>query len=532
MVLIGLDGATFHVLDPLMKDGVMPFLRDFVKSGVRAELNSVIPPITPPAWTSLVTGRNPGAHGVFDFFQKEAGSAHIRFTTSQDVRCETLWSMASRHGARVTTLNFPLMMPPPAINGNVISGGWITWRQLRLGCHPEGLYDKIKALPGFNPKNLALDMSHEAKALEGCREEDYEPWVRLHIQREQLWGGILEFLMEEDPSDLTALLFDGVDKIQHLCWRFISPDSENLPLSSWEGRIRELCLEYFSKLDGLLRRIVELAGADATVLMASDHGFGAQRETFFVNAWLEKNGYLKWAGQKEGGGYDASGILGMSQLAKHVYMIDWNETCAYASTPSSNGIHIVRAAESGQKGVKDSEYESFREALKEKLYTIAGPGGGAPVVKHVFTREEAFQGPTMNDAPDLTLVLRDGGLVSILPSHEVVKVREKPSGTHRREGVFMAKGPGISEGLTSAPLSILDVMPVALYSLGIPIPEEIEGRFPQEIFDPKVLKQRPPVIAGHALSTLSAETEEEQVFFDAESEAKMADLLKSLGYME
>jgi predicted AlkP superfamily phosphohydrolase/phosphomutase len=337
--------------------------------------------------------------------------------------------------------------------------------------------------------------------------------------------------MEQDPSDLTALLFDGVDKIQHLCWRFISPDSENLALSSWEGRMRELCLEYFSKLDLLIQKIVHLAGSEATVIMASDHGFGAQRETFFVNAWLEKNGYLRWAGHKEGG-YDTSGVLGMSQLAKHVYMIDWNETYAYASTPSSNGIHIVRAEEPGQKGVKDSEYESFREALKEKLYTIAGPDGGAPVVKRVFTREEAFRGPTMYDAPDLTLVLRDGGLVSILPSHEVVKVREKPSGTHRREGVFMAKGPGIFEGLRSAPLSILDVMPVALYGLGIPIPEEIEGRFPQEIFDPRVLKQRPPVISGHSRSTLSAETEQEQVFFDAESEAKMADLLRSLGYME
>lgn len=530
-LLIGLDGATFHVLDSLMNKGIMPFLRDFVGTGFRAELNSVIPPITPPAWTSLVTGRSPGYHGVFDFFQKEPGSPHIRFTTSQDIKCETLWSMASRHGVSVNTLNFPLMLPPPAVNGNIISGGWLTWRQLRLGCYPDNLYDRIKSVPGFNPKDLAMDMGHEAKALEGCREEEYEPWIRLHIGREQLWVRLLEFLMEQNPSDLVGILFDGTDKIQHLCWRFVSPEDEQEDPSPWEDRIRRLCLEYFSSLDSLLSRTVNLAGSDATVIIASDHGFGPQRSTFFVNAWLEKNGYLKWASDQRGG-YDPDGILGMNQLAKHVYLIDWSRTLAYASTPSSNGIHIVRAKRPDQKGVMDSDYQGFRKELTEGLYKLTDPGTGEPLVQSVISREEAFKGPSMNDAPDLTLVLRDGGLVSILPSDAVVRVRENPSGTHRKEGVFMARGPGIREGVTSDALSILDVMPTLLYSLGIQIPEEMEGRFPQELFDPMHLKLHPPVISGHSEPPSSNKTLEEQVFFDAESEEKMAALLRALGYIE
>ncbi len=213
-VLIGLDGATFSVLDPLMDEGVMPFLKQFTASGARAELRSVIPPLTPPAWTSLMTGRSPGQHGVFDFFRKDApDNHHIRFMTSRDVGCETIWATVDRHGMRATVLNFPLTFPPPPINGNVVSGGWLPWRQLRLGCHPADLYDRLKALPGFNPRELAMDMTHEEKVLEGCRQDEYEGWITLHIRRERQWFNVLRYLMQEDPTELTAILFDGVDKL-------------------------------------------------------------------------------------------------------------------------------------------------------------------------------------------------------------------------------------------------------------------------------------------------------------------------------
>ena len=107
-LLLGLDGATFTVLEPLMRDGVMPFLKGFVAGGVSGELQSVIPALTPPAWTSLTTGRSPGHHGILDFFCKESPeSHHIRIATSRDVHAETIWSLADRHGLRATALNFP-----------------------------------------------------------------------------------------------------------------------------------------------------------------------------------------------------------------------------------------------------------------------------------------------------------------------------------------------------------------------------------------------------------------------------------------
>src|SRR6516164_6467463 len=120
-VLIGLDGATFDVLDHYVEGGVMPFLGELSERGTRGVLRSIMPPLTPPAWTSLVTGKLPGQHGIFDFFQKEeAGSIYFSFARSQEVRSETIWTLASEQDRRIISLNFPLTFPPPPVNGAVV----------------------------------------------------------------------------------------------------------------------------------------------------------------------------------------------------------------------------------------------------------------------------------------------------------------------------------------------------------------------------------------------------------------------------
>jgi predicted AlkP superfamily phosphohydrolase/phosphomutase len=296
VVLIGLDGATFSVLDPMVNRGVMPYLGRFLAEGVRADLRTIVPPLTPPAWTSLTTGRSPGYHGVFDFFRMESPeSRHIRFSNSHDVSVPTIWDLASAAGRSVTALNFPLMFPPPKVSGHVVPG-WVPWRQLRLACHPEGLFDRLRSLPGFEPRELAMDIKLEERATEGCSEaEEYAPWIEFHTRREGHWSEIFRYLWETQPSELTAVLFDGVDKLQHLCWRFIDTDGATGWTSEWERRAHELCLAYFRHLDGILERICAMAGPQATVIIASDHGFGPTRQVFHVNAWLERHGYLAWS---------------------------------------------------------------------------------------------------------------------------------------------------------------------------------------------------------------------------------------------
>ena len=201
-LLIGLDGATFTVLDPYMERGVMPFLAELSARGTRAVLRSIMPPLTPPAWTSLVTGKHPGQHGIFDFFQKEEpGSVYFSFASSQEVRSATIWTLASEQDRRIISLNFPLMFPPPPVEGAVVPGGMMPWRQLRLGCHPPGLFERLQQIPGFNPREM-LDMELEIKAIDGCPDDEFADFVELHIRREQHWADVLRHLMESDPADL------------------------------------------------------------------------------------------------------------------------------------------------------------------------------------------------------------------------------------------------------------------------------------------------------------------------------------------
>jgi len=530
-VLIGLDGATFTILDPLMQRGVLPFLQRFAASGVRATLHSVIPPLTPPAWTSLVTGRSPGLHGVFDFFLRDsADSQHIRFATSQDVDAETIWSVADRHGLRTTVLNFPLMFPPPQISGYVVPG-WMPWRQLRLGCHPPNLYDRLKALSGFNARELAMDMELEEKAIEGCQPDEYVEWIEFYTRREQQWLRVLRALMLEEPCQLTAVLFDGMDKLQHLCWRFLEPARPDESMSPKARTIRQLVLEYYRQLDRALCEIVSLAGPDATVVLASDHGFGPQNTTFFINTWLQQHGYLAWADGQAPLASDTKSV-GIGQLARHIHLLDWERTTAYVPTPSGNGIHIVVAGQGSEHGVAPAEYERFRSQLAQELRDFTAPASGERVVSEIWFREDAFAGPSMELAPDLTVLLADGGQVSILASDEPFKLRPEVRGAHRLEGVFIADGPALRTGEQLAPLSILDMAPLLLHSLGLPIPDDMEGRVPTEALEPAALLAQPVRTVSQPGAAATPPQTWSGPVMDEEDEAEMLRRLRALGYVQ
>jgi predicted AlkP superfamily phosphohydrolase/phosphomutase len=536
-LLIGVDGATFTVLDPYMERGVMPFLGGLVKRGTRASLRSVMPPLTPPAWTSLMTGKRPGQHGVFDFFQKEEpDSVYFHFASSQDIGSATIWSLASDQGRRVISVNFPLMFPPPAVDGWIVPGGMMPWRQLRLGCHPPGLFDRLKALPGFKPKQM-LDMELEVKAIEGCPDDEYAQWVESHIQREQRWAEVARHLVREHRAELIGVMFDGVDKLQHLCWRFIDPACRPARPSEWEREMIERCERYFNTLDAMIADLIALAGPEATVILASDHGFGATREVFHVNSWLERQGYLSWADRSNGDadrdGTDRDGTeLGFAEMTRHVHAVDWTRTLAYAATASSQGINIVSRIPGTDEPLPEDARRKLAEELAEGLRAVRRPDDERPLVDEVWSREEAFSGPYEELGPDVSLILADGGTISILPSETLVTRREELRGHHRWEGIFIATGPGIRAGAEVDELSIVDVAPLVLHRLGLAVPDDMAGRIPIEVLEEEELDRRPPRQAAAAAASSRPADRPAELDLDPDEEAEVLERLRALGYVE
>jgi predicted AlkP superfamily phosphohydrolase/phosphomutase len=529
-LLVGLDGATFTVLDPLMAEGVMPALSEIVERGVRAPLASTPNPLTPPAWTSLVTGRTPGHHGIFDFIRSEGGAGGVYFTlnTSYDVRCETIWSIASRHGRSVTALNFPVSAPPQPVNGYVVPG-FVPWKHLRRAVHPPGFYETLKAIPGFNVRELTIDMNQELKSIQWLPADEYEPWITWHIRRERQWFGIARAVLSQTPTDLLAVLFDGVDKLEHLCWRYLDPSLFPARPTAEEARIRALCLEYFREVDGFIRDLVALAGPDARVFLASDHGFGATSEVFYANVWLERQGYLTWA---DSASQDDLGRMAADRIKSHVVGIDWARTTAYALTPSSNGIHIRTAAKAGEPGVPPAEYEAVRRRLIAELGALRHPRTGARLIRKVMTREEAFPGPAGDRAPDLTLVLEDYGFLSVLNADDIVKARPEPSGTHRPDGIFVAAGPGIAAGRALDGASIVDVAPTLLHSLGLEVPEDLEGRVLPGCYEDAFLARHPVASGPPTLAPDETLDPARGGLMSGDDEEKVMARLRGLGYIE
>jgi predicted AlkP superfamily phosphohydrolase/phosphomutase len=529
VLFIGLDGATFSVLDHVTSDQpgvgvIMPFLRRLMSEGARAILRSTPNPLTPPAWVSIMTGRTPGHHGIFDFIRVEESGSKVFFTLndSRNVRTETIWSIASRQERSIVALNFPLTAPPRRIRGSMVPG-FVPWKHLRRNSTPSDLYTRLSNLPGFDPKSLAWDFDREKQAVEMLDEVDAESWVSYHLPREHQWYRIAQYLLSTDQPDFMAVLFDGVDKIQHQAWAFLDPNLISSDPNPWQLRMRELCLDYFRALDRYIEGLVNEAGPDAHVFMASDHGFTATTEVLRINSFLHQKGYLSWANREQSDGE-------RRREASNFANVDWDKTLAYCRTPSSNGITIRVAPSPGEPGIAPSEYVSFRERLIADLESLRDERTGERIIKDILKREDWFPGSAMDDAPDLTLVLRDHGFVSIRNLEPVVMERPFPAGTHHPDGIFLAFGPGIRPGANLQSRAIVDVAPALLYGLDLPIPEDFEGEVPEELFTADYLRAHPIKKGPATRPVQDGETKAEEMGED--EKAKIIEQLKMLGYME
>jgi predicted AlkP superfamily phosphohydrolase/phosphomutase len=527
--LIGLDGATFDVLEPLFQDGTMPFLASLRDRSACGPLASTPHPISPAAWASAITGQKPGRHGVFDFVRLDHGNSRPAYTlvTSADLRCASIFEIASCHGRRVTALNFPCMFPPPRVNGVVVPG-YVPWSYLGRAVHPRQIFPRLKDEAGLDLRLLAVDWDVERRAIQGLPEDELARWAELHVIREEQWFRMARFLIEEYPSDLTAVVFDGVDRIQHLCLHLLQPSAEDVSRAA--ERARAACIRYFRRLDEYLAELVALAGPDAYVLVVSDHG--AQRagdRIFYVNVWLEQQGYLRWA---DGVPVDQGGRLAMDGNTESTVLFDWAATTAAALTSSSNAIIIRQARHPGDPGVPPDQYVTFRDRLAAQLLQAADPETGERIVERVLVRDEAFKGAACADAPDLTLELRSPGFISVLRAGATVRPRPAPYGTHHPTGIFMLAGPGVRPTRSLSGLSVADVAPSVLHALGLPIPQDMDGTATLAAYEPSHLEwhspRRPQVLVGVGRANGAGPAEE----YDPAAEADVMDRLRLLGYLE
>lgn len=487
-LFFGMDGSTFTILDELTKgdDPVMPFLATYYDKGSRAILGSTANPLTPPAWVSLMTGRNPGHHGLYDFLSSKEvnGELYTELSNATDCRCEMIWSIASRQGKKVAALNLPFTAPPPRDLNGIVLPGFVPWKHLRRNTHPRDFYKQLKSdLPEFDPKQLAWDFEHEEKSVQAQGDDQRKEWVVYHLARDEQWFNVAKYVIDEEAPDLMAVMFDGTDKLQHQVWQYIDPALDHENVSDYHKEMREISLQYFRNVDRYIRELSEKVGPDAQIYLASDHGFTGQKQAFYVNSFLHQAGYLQYRSDEE--------IAELQSKSQFLTPVDITKSLAYCRTPSSNGIFIRVAGKDGDIGVQPDQYEAFRDKLITDLLAVTNPDTGEQVVSAVRKREDIFAGAAEKQAPDLTLTLSDHGFVSNKKTDMAVRSFDELVGTHHPDGMFMGVGPGIQQGKTIEKQEIVDVAAILLHSLGLDVPSDFEGRVPASLYTAEHLAENP-----------------------------------------
>ena len=241
-----------------------------------------------------------------------------------------------------------------------------------------------------------------------------------------------------------------------------------------------------------------------------------------IIAFLEQKGYVHFrelppgdAGQRRDNSYFA--------------YLDWTKTVAYCRTPSCNGITIRVARNPGDTGIAPADYEAVRNRLIRDLEDLKDEQTGERIITEIHKREDVFPGAAMREAPDLQLVLRDFGFVSVKNIHPIVEKRNYPIGTHHPDGVFLACGPGIEAGKLLGRRNITDVASTLLYSLGLIVPSDLEGVVPPTMFTAEH-KAAHPIVIG--VPTLSGTGDVQTDAMSEEEKQKIMEQLQMLGYME
>jgi predicted AlkP superfamily phosphohydrolase/phosphomutase len=537
VVVIGLDGVAWHLLDPLIDAGHMPRLAALRAGGSWGSLQSTIPTYTPPAWTSAVTGVNPGRHGIYGFVAGNAQAERQELVHAGRIRAPSIWEIVNAQQARAGIYNVPLTYPPRPLSGWMVSGmmtpgygerrtGFASWDGPGGG---EALEEHIlRWVPDY-----ACDLSANW-------ERDWRDTVLCEAARDSLEQRhrALAGLLELDPPDLVFAVLETPDRLQHVYYRYLDP-ADSMYGSPEGERIRSCVTTCFESVDRIVGLLDDYAGRDGAVIVCSDHGFTAWDASVHTNALLASWGYLKL--KRSARVLQTPLARWMVPIAKRMLpaktareakvrtfaAIDWSKTKAFASPIPQQGIFVNLKGRERFGIVPPTELAALKDEIVRHFEGLRGPQG-RPVTERVFRAEDVFYGEALDGAPDLLPVLMDHRFElddEIFHTKPFTDQSHLPRGVHHPDGVVVIAGAGVTPGRIAG--SIVDVTPTALYMGGFKVPEGIDGSVIEPAFSPEHRDAHP--IATTAAP--AARTGRPDSPYSEEEEATIEESLRGLGYL-
>ncbi|MCB1035302.1 MAG: alkaline phosphatase family protein [Acidobacteria bacterium] len=496
VVVLGIDGASWKVIEALWQEGRLPHFRELAQRGVRAPLRTHYNS-SPVIWTTIATGLKPEEHGITDFVVPTA-SGDVPVSSSVR-RAPALWNMLTRAHRRVAVLGWWASWPAEAVSGVVVSD-----RAERAG------------LPHrVSPPELVETLDRELeKARRGPNPFDSNSGARLR----DLVMTRLGSRMAREGYDLTLVYLRGVDIVSHQAWKYWQPEAfPDLDLDPEEAeRLREAVPREYEAADLALGQLLEAAGGEADVFVISDHGFRAAPKEI-VRVFLDFDLLLEQLGFLERRP-DASVDLSASRFYAY-------------SSPDFRRAKLVRFCLAGREPggrVDPEDRESLRRKLEAELSRITYTSGSPVFFLRDPRRKERREGAdfvvvvsTREPTEELLYDGRPGRLKG------VVRSISRISGTHSEgtEGIFLAAGPDLDPSASAAGIDIHDIAPTLLYTLGLPVGENFAGRPWTELF-------RDDFRRTHPVRTIPAwEVPREGSASTSEVDEEIVRELKSLGYL-
>jgi predicted AlkP superfamily phosphohydrolase/phosphomutase len=518
VLIIGLDGATWDVLLPWIEEGKLPVLGELVRTGASFPLLSTRPPYTPQAWSTLATGANPGKHGILGFEVSEKSDPfERRLLCSRDLALPPFWRVVNGRGISTGLLNVPMTYPPGQVEGFMVTGMMTPSVKADFTYPPDLGSELLSRLPEYIVDVKVGDQDQVSLGI-----------VRELAQALSQRARACEFLLDRYPVDVFYVVFETLDRINHVFWKHIDRESP-LYCTKRAGRIRKAVVELYQEVDRVVGSLWEALRGNALTILISDHGFGPHRGIFYVNGWLVNQGMLQLTRSRVGlAKRTLLGRLNVDFLKRRIprwllqraqssttRLLDLSESVAWSAPPAMQGIFV--------QGGDDSD---VAQEIGRRLQALVDPHTGQQFFPDVWRRREVYRGPYAEMAPDLILPGLDVGLdfsESITGEHGVLLRPDNPRGNHRREGIMIVHGSGVrAEGFVrTRSAHLADVMPTLLNYLDVPIPDYVDGSI-LDLFESGVVS--PPRFQAYAQSQMGRAEEPSHITDQKVVEERLHDL--------
>lgn len=452
LLLLGLDCASPSLIFHELADE-LPHLQSLMQGGTWGELDSAIPCITVPAWTSMVSSRDPGVLGMYGFRNRSSHAYDaLQIADASAVQHPRLWDILSAAGKRSLVLNVPQTYPVRPLNGHMLSGF------LTPGTHSQFAYPAI-----FKQEVLKWQPDYAFDVRNFRNVERQELLERIIDLTNQQYAVLLRALHEKE-WDFAMHVNIGLDRIHHAFWRYHDPRHRlHEPSSPFRNAIRD----YYRLLDEWIGKIVAQVGPDVSVIVASDHGAKRMDGAIAINEWLWQAG---WLALKQ----PPQGVTAFSHER-----VDWSQTRAWSTGGYYGRIFLNVQGREPQGTIAPEQVEAVRDDLAAQLQRIPDMQG-QPLHTTVY-RPEAIYQQVNNIAPDLLVYFgalhwRTVGSIGYGQPYTLENDTGPDDANHAQEGLFILrpaarKGRGPLQGA-----QLMDIAPTVLALLEVAVPDDMQGR--------------------------------------------------------